>query len=232
MTTSFTRTRNQLADIVLGKLGVKASGASADSADQDVVYEAIDLRLKEIHKLGIFWRKVDETPLSFSLTANTSSASATGDILFPIRMTVVDGSLDEPVSIIGALEYAAIENKAEQGLPTKALWKGGAEFLFHPVQTSATTAKLVYEKVIDDTVNATAPDVEVSMLRCLKDIVAFDCGDHWGKPEATMMRWERAATQAEKDIRKLAVEHKSFARVPVDDWCDPPVTHRRTDYGW
>lgn len=219
-----------MADLVLGKLGVKANGVSADSADMEIVYEAIDLRLKEIHKLGIFWRKVDETPLSFSLTASTSSASATGDILFPIKMTVVDGSLDEPVSIIGTLEYAAIENKGDLGVPTKALWKGGAEFLFHPVPRSSTTAKLVYEKVADDTANATAPDVEVSMLRCLKEIVAYDCGDHWGKSEATMMRWERAATQAEKDIRKLAVERKSFQPVAVDDWSSMP-SRRPTDYG-
>ena len=231
MTTSFTRTRNQMADLVLGKLGVKANGVSADSADMEIIYEALDLRLKEIHKLGIFWRKVDETAISFSLTANTSSASATGDILFPIKMTVVDGSLDEPVVIVGTLEYAAIENKAEQGLPTKALWKGGTEFLFHPVTTVATTAKLVYEKLIDDTANATAPDVEVSMMRALKDIVAYDCGDHFGIPEGKLMRWKADAMQAERDIRKLSVERKGFARVAVDDWCEPPE-HRRTDYGW
>src|SRR6185436_5050612 len=97
-----------MADLVLGKLGAKANGVSADSADMEIIYEALDLRLKEIHKFGIFWRKVDETPLSFSLTANTNSASATVDILFPIKMTVTDGSLDMPVDIIGAREYAAI----------------------------------------------------------------------------------------------------------------------------
>jgi hypothetical protein len=182
MTITFTRTRNQMADLVLGKLGAKANGISADSADMEIIYEALDLRLKEIHKLGIFWRKVDETPLSFSLTANTNSASATNDILFPIKLTVTDGSLDKPVDIIGAVEYAAIENKAEQGVPYKALWKGSAEFIFWPVQTAAATAKLVYEKIIDDTANATAPDVDASMLRALKDLVAYDCGDHWGTP--------------------------------------------------
>lgn len=231
MTISFTRTRQQLADLALGKLGVKANGQSADSADMEIIYEAIDLRLKEIHKLGIFWRKVDEVPLSFSLTANTSSASATADILFPIKLTVTDGSLDEPVDIIGRLEYAAIENKAEPGVPTKALWKGGAEFLFHPVPSSSTTAKLMYEKVADDTSSGAAPDVEVSMMRCLKEIVAYDCGDHWGKPEPTMLRWERAATRAELDIRKLDVERKSLSRVAVDEWCDPP-DRRETDYGY
>ena len=230
MSTTFTRTRNQMADLVLGKLGVKASGVSAESADMEIIYEAIDLRLKEIHKLGVFWRKVDETALSFSLTANQNSASATADILFPIKMTVTDGSLDQQVDIIGITEYAAIENKAETGTPTKALWKGSAEFLFHPVQTAAATAKLVYEKLADDTSNAAAPDVEVSMLRSLANIVAYDVGDHFAQPEPKMARFEREKNQAERDIRKLSVERKAYLRVAVDDFDDRP-TRTETDYG-
>lgn len=230
MTIAFTRTRNQMADLVLGKLGAKANGIAADSGDMEIIYEALDLRLKELHKFGVYWRKVDETPLSFSLTANQNSASATSDILFPLKLTVLDGSLDQPVDIIGPLDYAAIEDKLQAGVPTMALWKGGAEFLFWPVQTAATTAKLIYEKVADDTANATAPDVEVSMLRSLKDIVAFDCGDHWGKSEATMMRWERAATKAELDIRRLGALRRDPQPVPVDDWSAPPTRHR-SDYG-
>jgi hypothetical protein len=233
VTITFTRTRNQLADLVLGKLGAKANGVSADSADMEIIYEALDLRLKEIHKYGIFWRKVDETPLSFSLTANTNSASATVDILFPIQMTVTDGSLDMPVAIIGAREYAAIENKADTGRPTRVLWKGSAEFLFHPVPTAAATAKLIYEKFADDTANATAPDVDASMLRSLKDIVAYDCGDHWGTPEAKLARWRTDAAMAERDIRRLAVEHKDLEAVAVDDWDGrPALSRRRTDYGY
>jgi hypothetical protein len=230
VTITFTRTRNQMADLVLGKLGAKANGVSADSADMEIIYEALDLRLKEIHKFGIFWRKVDETPLSFSLTANQNSASATTDILFPIKLTVLDGSLDQPVDIIGPLDYAAIDNKLQAGVPTKALWKGSAEFLFWPVQTAATTAKIIYEKVADDTANATAPDVEVSMLRALKDIVAFDCADHWGKPEPTIMRWEKAAMRAELDIRRLGALRVDPQPVSVDDWSAPPTRHR-SDYG-
>lgn len=230
MSTTFNRTRNQMATLVLKKLGVVASGGTAASADMEDVYEAIDLRLKEIHKLGIFWRKVDETALSISLTANQSSASATVDILFPISMTVVDGSLDQPVDIIGRVEYAALENKAEQGTPTKALWKGSAEFLFHPVQTAATTANLIYEKIADDTADATAPDVEQSMMRSLATIVAYDVGDEYGIPEQKMMRWKGEAAQAERDIRKLGAERKAYSRVAVDDFDDRP-TRTESDYG-
>lgn len=229
MAYTFNRTRTQLANLIDSKLGVLAAGGTALSADADTIYEAIDLRLKEIHRLGIFWRKVPPVPLSFALTASTLSASATGDILFPISMTVVDGSNDCPVDIIGVREYAAIADKAEAGLPTKALWKGSAEFLFHPVPTAATTAKLVYEKYIDDTSAGATMDVDVAMLRHLANIIVYDVGDHFGIDEAKMMRWEKDAKRAELDIRKLSVERKGYSTVAVDDW--GPRESGETDYG-
>lgn len=231
MSVSFTRTRYQLAQMVLRKLGALAAGGSDVSADLDVVYEAMDLRLKEMHRLGIFWRKVDRVPVTGSASAGTISAHVgSSDILFPIKMMIVDGSVDQPVELIGIREYAAIQTKTETGLPTKALWKGSDEFLFHPVPVSATTVKLVYERIADDTSHGTAPDVEVSMLRWLKDVLVYDVGDDFQQPETKMARFMKESVIAERNIRKLAVERKDSTRVPVDDWCDGNE-HRETDYG-
>jgi hypothetical protein len=217
--------------MVLRKLGVIGTSTSVVSADADVVYEAIDLRLKEMHRLGTFWRKVDRVPVTFSVSAATISAHAlSNDILFPILMTVVSGSLDEPVSIIGVPEYAQIENKNEAGLPTRALWKGSTEFFFHPIPTAGSTVKLVYERIADDTTAGSAADVEVSMMRWMKDIIAYDVGDDFGMDEPRMNRFMKEAMQAEKNIRKLAVERKSFTAVAVDDWPDQ-LERRETDYG-
>jgi len=219
MSTSFTRTREQLRSMVLRKLGVVGAATSVVSADADIVYEAIDLRLKEMHRRGIFWRKVDKVPVTFTLSAGVASAHAiTNDILFPIKMTVKNGSLDDPVQIVGIPEYAEIDNKNEPGLPEKALWKGSTEFLFYPVPLSTTTVNLVYEKIADDTTAGSAADVDVSMLRHLKDIIAYDVGDDFGMDEARMMRFGIEAEKAERNIRKLAVEYKDFKTVAVDDW--------------
>lgn len=232
MAISFTRTRAQIAQIALGKVGAIGAGDTGASADLELCYEAIDLRLKEIHRLGIFWRKVVSVPFEFSLDADVRSASGTADILFPISMTVIDGSRDEPVDIIGYTEYAAIENKSEEGLPTKALWRGSAEWWFWPVPTAATTAKLVYEKIADDTSHGAAPDVDVSMLRHLANIVVYDIADHYPADENKMLRWRKDAEQAERNIRALSaqVTRKALTPVAVDDWSSPP--HRtETDYG-
>lgn len=230
MSYTFNRTRTQLATLVLGKLGVVAAGGTASSADTDTVYEAIDLRLKEIHRLGVFWRKVDPVPLEFSVTASQNSASATGDILFPISMTISDGSLDKTVDIIGRREYAAISGKSDTGRPTKALWKGSAEFLFHPVSTVAATAKLVYERYIDDTSAGATMDIDVAMLRHLANIVAYDVADFYGIDESRMARWGKEAEKAELNIRKLSVERKAYSTVSVDDW--GPGERTETDYGY
>lgn len=218
MTTSFTRTRNQLADMVLRKLEITGNGSS-QSADMDLVYEAIDLELKSMHKDGIFWRKVTQTPVTFSLSSSIISASAgAGDILFPLKVTWLNGTDDDPVELIGPREYAAIPDKGRAGNPEKVIWKGGTEFWFYPIPSANGTAKLTYEKIADDTANTTAPDVDVAMLRSLKDIVAYALGDEFGQSEQKIARLEREATRARKDIRKLTALRIDLDTVAVDDW--------------
>lgn len=205
--------------MVLGKLGVLAAGETASSEDATLVYEAIDLRLKEMHRLGIFWRKVTNVPVSFSLSAGIATASAgAGEILFPVRLTYTNGSNDDPITLIGKDEYSDIQDKTRAGNPEYALWKGGTEFIFYPVPTANGTAKLLYEKITDDTASSTAPDVEVSMLRWLRDIIAYDLGDNFGLPEGKMLRFATEAQRAEKNIRMLAVQRVDYLPVSVDDW--------------
>ena len=60
MTTSFTRTRTQIAQRVLGKV-IKIGAQTAISADADTVYEALDLRLKEMQERHVL-AQGDERP--------------------------------------------------------------------------------------------------------------------------------------------------------------------------
>lgn len=232
MTTSFTRTRTQLGVMVGRKLQILNSGEALDSSDADIIYEAIDLRLKEMHRLGIFWRKVTNVPVTFSLTASVATASAgAGDILFPLKMTFSDGTNDDPIKIIGYTEYAAIYDKTRVGDPEYAMWKGGSEFILYPVPSANGTAKLLYEKIADDTSAGAAIDVDVSMLRWVKDIVAYDVADDFGKSEQVIQRFAAESQRAELNIRKLGMPRVDMLPVAVDDFDDRPYT-RETDYGW
>lgn len=229
MTIAFTLTRQAVAQKVLGKIQ-QVKPTAVVSADMELVYEAVDLRLKEIHSLGIYWRKVDKTPFSFSVTSAVTAASATADILIPIKLTISDGSRDEPVMLITPRAYASIRDKAETGTPNKAVWDGSAGFVFHPISTTNRTAKLVYERIADDTANSTAPDVDVAMLRSLCDIVKYDVGDHFGVPEQKMVRWKVECTEAEKRIRNLSAPRADYAPVEIEvsEW---DSDGRETDYG-
>ncbi len=227
MTTSFSMTRTAIAQRALGKI-LKLGTRTVASADADIAYEAIDLRLKEMHKLGTFWRKVTTVPVTFSLSASIATASAgAGDILFPMHCVFVNGSLDDPVEIIDIQEYAAIQDKTYQGNPEKVLWKGGSELIFWPVPLSDGTAKLTYEKIADDTSAGAAVDVEVSMIRSLIDIVKYDLADNYGVPEQIQVRWKLEAREAERDIRKLGAQRVDLATVQVEDWPDEATGIRR-----
>ena len=229
MSTTFSRTRTEIAQRVGGKV-LKVGAVTLASADFDTIYEAIDLRLKEIHKLGVFWRKVTSVPVTFSLSASVATASAgAGDILFPIACTFVNGSVDDPVEIIGIPEYAAISNKTETGNPQQVLWKGGSEFIFWPVSSANGTAKLTYEKIADDSSAGAAIDIDVSMIRCMIDLVKYDVSDDYGVPETTISRWKIEADKAERDIRKLSVQHTDYMPVRVDDY-DTPPSRTKTDW--
>lgn len=231
MTTSFTMTRTAIAQRVLGRV-IKIGATTATTADADTVYQAIDLRLKNMHKLGIFWRKVTSVPVTFSLGAGIATASAGGgDILFPLKVTFTNGTNDDPVQIINAVDYAKIEDKTTAGPPEKVLWKGGAEFIFYPVPTADGTGKLLYEKIADDTSAGAAIDVDVSMIKPMIDLIKYDVADDFGIAEGTIARWEREAVRAEREIRLLSAPRVDTSTVAVDGFDDFPE-RKESDYGY
>jgi hypothetical protein len=220
VTTSFNLTRNQIAQRVLGKV-TKIGSVTMASADADTIYQALDLRIKEMHKLGTFWRKVTTVPVTFSLSASVATASAgAGDILFPLKITWSNGTNDDPVELIDRGQYAALQDKVSTGNPEKVMWKGSAEFVFWPVPVADGTAKLLYEKIADDTSAGAAVDIDVAMIRPMMDIIKYDVADDYGIPENTQTRWLLEAKQAEKDIRKLSVQRVDYKPVAVDNFDD------------
>jgi len=233
MSVSFNRTRIEVARRVLGKVTkMSPAQASVASADLETVNEAIDLRLKEMSKMGTFWRKVTSVPVTFSLASSVATASAgSGDILFPTKVTFTNGDNDDPVYIIGKREYAEIIDKDRIGNPEKVLWVGSAEFRFYPVPGANGTAKLLYERIVDDTTAGSALDIEVSMIRAFTDIIKYDVADDYGVDEQTQSRWRIEAEMAQRDIRKLGAQRVDYMPVAVDNFDDrQPGTGRDTDY--
>ena len=205
-TYAFTRTREQMRDLVMRTLGKLATGQTVAAEDAVIVYEAMDLRLKELHARNILWFNVAGATTDVALTAGTATASAASDVLFPVSLMLQVGTEGKDVRIVGHTEYQAITTKTEQGEPELAFFSGGV-FRFWPVPNQNYTAKLTYEQVAADTAPATAPDVEVSMMRSFAAIVAYDLVDQFQlKNEARIARLKYNADEGMKTIRALNAE--------------------------
>jgi hypothetical protein len=215
-TYSFTRTREQFAGDVLQKLGVLPVGGTASGRDFAKVCDATDLRLKELHAIGVLWWQVSGAATNVSLTAGqvTATVSPT-DFLFPVSLSLVVGSDEQPIEIIGHREYQAIQDKASQGEPVKAFFSGSTIRLW-PVPDLSYTAKLTYQAIAADTENGAAPDVQTACLRALIDVVAGDLVDDYETPEPKASRLLQKQAIGLTTIRALNSQRVDAVTVTPD----------------
>lgn len=214
-TYSFTRTREQFRDLVLRKLQVIGVGEPASADDTQIVYEAMDLRIKELHSLNLLWFKVNSAQVDVSLTSGSATVNAESDVLYPVTFAVRVNSEDVPIEIVDHRTYQAIPNKTDSGQPQKVLFEGGV-YRFWPVPDADYTAKLTYQQIAADTADSTAPDVQVSMMRCLRSIVAYDLVDDFGVPEGRVARMKFEADEAMRTIRALNQPRADAATVEIE----------------
>lgn len=209
-TYTFTRTREQLRDMVLRKLGAYEIGNPPEPEEALMVYEGIDLRLKELHKKQILWWQVSPAATTVLLTASTATLPA--DLLFAVTLKLTVGGEDRDIDLIDHRTYQDIQNKADTGEPTKALVSGQTAYLW-PVPNATYSARLTYQAISADTEQNTAPDVPVSMLRPLSVLVSADLADAFQVPEAKVRRLMQEAEMAQKDIASLNAQSTSATPV-------------------
>jgi hypothetical protein len=202
-TYTYTLNREKFAGKVLSKLGVLAGNQSPHGNDLALVTDAMDLRLKELHALGVLWWQVSAAATSISLTANVVTATISPtDYLFPVSLSLVVGSSEYPIEIIGHREYMAIEDKADTGEPEKAFISGSTIRLW-PVPQQNYTAKLTYEAIAADTQTGTSPDVPVESMRALIDVIAGDLVDDYEIQEPKASRLLARQADGLRIIRAL-----------------------------
>jgi hypothetical protein len=214
-TYTYSRTRNQIIVKVLRKHGVIEAGATPLPADSDLVSEALDLRLKEMHKLGVLWYQVLGAQTDVALVGGTVTASTPADFLFAVSMSIRISGDDVPLEIIGHREYQAIPTKTDTGEPSKVFISGQA-CRFWPVPDIAYTAKLTYQAIAADSIDATAPDIEISMVRSLCNLLAYDVADEYSVPEGKLQRMAQEAVIAERTIKNLSSERVDVAPVVAE----------------
>jgi hypothetical protein len=215
-TYSFTRTLPQMRALILRKLRVIGNSATPSGNQAAIVDEAIDLRLKELHALGVLWFNVSGATSDLTLVAGTATASlsALTDFLYPITAKLRIGSEDKPIDIISHREYQAIPDKTERGEPEKMMVSGGTAY-FWPTPDDNYTVKLTYQAIAADTESPTAPDVAVSMMRSLVTMVAADLIDDFAVPEQRAQRLILEAQSAARTLRTLNSERVDSTTVEM-----------------
>ena len=216
-TYTWTRTRDQLRDMVLRKLGVLGATGAAEAEDAALVQEAMDARLKELHVLGVLWWNVSGAATSLTITSGSNTTTiAAADYLYPVSLMLTVGGTERPVEIIDHRQWQAITNKAATGDPEQAFFSGSTVYLY-PVPNTTTTAKLTYQATAADTEPNVAPDVRVESMRALSVIVAADLIDEYGITEPKASRLLVQQREALKTIRMLNQQRVDTA-VVAPDW--------------
>lgn len=206
-TYAFTRTMEQMRDMIGRKVGAKSDGQDLDAESSAIIQEAMHLRMRELQALGIQWHQVTPAQASVSLVAGTATASlsALTDFLFPISAMLVVGTSQQPVEIIGHRAYQAIQEKTEQGEPSCVYIAGGTAYLW-PVPNANGTLKFTYEAEPDDLVSATALDMPIELLRSFAILCSFDLLNDFQLKGDMALRITAQVPMAERTIRKLTAE--------------------------
>lgn len=178
-TYAFSRTREQMADMIARKLGIKATGQELEAEEAQIVYAAMNLRLKELHHLGLLWWQIGGAETSVAITGGTVTATISAtDYLLPVSLMLTVGTQQSPVEIISHRQYQAITDKGTTGTPECA-FISGAVIRMYPVPLVSGSLKLTYEAIAADVENGVAPDVPVEMMRAFSCLVAADLVDEY-----------------------------------------------------
>jgi len=225
MATVWSLTRERIADKALGKCGVLGVGKTPSDEDRTLALEALDAILKELPLYGYVWPKVNTAQTDLTLNANTSptgvpDANATTlptDVyaLINIMMVNADGNEYElyPMTL---LEWEAVADKdLTADYPTHYYLGPDQRLWTWPIQTSNRTAKVRYQRIIDDTVSGQAPDIGVPWIRGLIKGIAAEIGDEFGVPASDIQRWE--SSWIETRTRGISATNKVPFTIEVED---------------
>ncbi len=229
MATSWNLTRLQIATKVLQKLGTLARGETPDPDDSELVYDQLDMLLKELPIHGYSWPKTVSGQATLLLLAATQATALPADY-FPgtAMVSYLDSSSNEvPLDLVTLEQWNKIPRKSEPGDYPRFGYIDNFNVLHtYPVQTAQRTAKLVYQQIADDTTAVGGVDLSQIWLKGLIYGLAAALGDEFGASSDQIIRWEVKWIEA----RDLCIARDTFPAPPCMSVDDGP--RYNTAGGW
>jgi hypothetical protein len=211
MSTSWNLTRAQIGAKVLQKVGTLARGETPDQDDLEIVYDALDALLKALPIFGYAWPRLASGQTALPLVAATQQTTLPADYYGGAVISYLDASGNEvPLPLVPFAEWNAIVRKTDTAAyPLLGYLDNFNVLRTWPVQTVTRAGKLVYQKVIDDTVTGNVTGLTQIWLQGLIYGLAAEVGDEFGATEMQIKRWgEKWASH-----RTLCIMNQSYPQV-------------------
>lgn len=218
MSVTWTLTRERIADKALEKCQALASGGTPDAADRALALEALDSILKELPWHGYSWPKTVSGQAALTFTAATQTVSLPADYYGNAIITYLDASLNEiGLPLVALLEWNRIVRKTDTAAyPIYGFLDNFNVLWLWPIQTANVTAKISYQKVIDDTAASTSPNLSSAWIRGLVTGVAAEIGDEFSVQAQKIDRWDKKWAY----LRNLGIQNQSYPEVDRVTVCD------------
>lgn len=201
MTTTWTLIASQVCRDGLEHLKVVGADETVDSADQNLALRALDAVLKELPLAGYSWPKLSgEVALTWASGTPQTIALPADYYGYPVVHKTISGKTI-PLEQIPHAEWVTMLNReATAPQPLRFYVNPAKTLYFWPIPTADPVALLQYQKIVDDSVTTTAPDIPQYMLNALGFGVAYE------------LRFKFALDQAERlDIEKAWQGKKKLA---------------------
>lgn len=192
MATVWSLTRERLADKALEHCGVLGVGKIPAYEDRGLALETLDGMLKELPIYGYTWPKVINAQASLTLVAATSPTALPTDYYGSLQPMLIGADTEEVnLRIVTLHEWNGIADKDYAAdYPDRCYIDPSRRLWTWPIQNANRTLKIFYQKVVDDTVSSTTPDISVPFLLGLAYGIAANIGDAFGVNQNKLQRFE------------------------------------------
>jgi hypothetical protein len=190
MSVTWSLIREQIVERALQKCGVLAVGESATADDQTLCLQALDSILKNLVWQGYNWPSTVAGSTTISITTQTTNLPA--DFYSANGLSYMDtGSQEHEIPILPFDQWRDIPKKTDTATYPRFAYIDNFNTLYiYPVPTAAVSARLYYQKVIDDTTQAAQTALESPWMMGLVYGVAAEVADEFEVPQKKIQRFE------------------------------------------
>jgi hypothetical protein len=157
MPTSWSLTATEMCSSALGHLGVLGAGETASSSDVTLCLQALDGILKELPLPGYSWPKLS-AEVALTWAAGAAIALPSDYYGHAVAWKLLNGQR-VPLTQINHADWVRMIDRAATGTISHFYISPGNTFTGWPVAAADPSVTVQYQKIVDDAVLATTPDV-------------------------------------------------------------------------